>query len=44
MGPYRGFHLQYTLKRATYTLETRAGMAVQQRVELDHFVILPTQD
>ena len=44
VGPYRGFQLRYTLKRTTYNLETRAGVAVQQRVELDHFVIIPTQD
>ncbi len=44
VGPYRGFHLRYTLKRTTYSLETRTGVAVQQRVELDHFVIVPTQD
>lgn len=44
VGPTRGFLLRYTLRRATYNLETRAGMAVEQRVELDHFVILPVQE
>lgn len=44
VGPYRGFQLRYTLKRTTYNLETRTGTAVAQRVELDHFVIVPTED
>jgi hypothetical protein len=44
VGPYRGFQLRYTLKRATYNMESRAGVVVQERVELDHFVLVPVQD
>jgi hypothetical protein len=44
VGPYRGFHLQYTLKRTTFQLESRAGSVSVPRVELDHFVLIPTQE
>ncbi len=44
VGPFRGFQLRYTLKRTTHNIETRTGIAVEQRVELDHFVIVPIQD
>lgn len=44
VGPYRGFHLQYTLKRTSYQVESRAGSVSVPRVELDHFVLIPTQD
>jgi hypothetical protein len=43
VGPYRGFRLQYTLKRVSYAMETRAGSFSQVAVELDHYVVLPTQ-
>jgi hypothetical protein len=44
VGPIGGFRLKYTLKRAEYTLDTQLGPAVQQRVELDHFVLVPVRD
>ena len=44
VGPYRGFHLQYTLKRGSYTVETRAGSVQQSLVELDHFILIPVQE
>lgn len=44
VGPLRGFHLKYTLKRAEYTMQTQVGAAVQQRVELDHFVLIPVAE
>ncbi len=44
VGPLRGFHLKYTLKRADYSVETQLGAAIQQRVELDNFVLVPVAD
>ena len=44
VGPVRGFRLKYTLKRANYNIETRAGTVMQQRVELDYFVLVPVSD
>jgi hypothetical protein len=44
VGPIRGFHLKYTLKRAEFSVQTQVGAAVQQRVELDHFVLVPIAD
>jgi hypothetical protein len=44
LGPYRGFQLQYTLKRGNYTLQTREGTVQQSLVEVDHFVFLPVQE
>lgn len=44
VGPVRGFRLQYTLRRASYSVETQVGAALQQRVELDHFTLVPTGD
>jgi hypothetical protein len=44
VGPVRGFRLRYTLKRVAQQIETRAGVVSQQRVELDHFVLVPVRD
>jgi hypothetical protein len=41
IGPIGGFLMKYVLKRTQRTVTTRAGNTVQQRVELDHFVLLP---
>lgn len=44
IGPVRGFRMEYTLRRANYALQTRAGTALQQRIELDHFKLHPMAD
>ncbi len=44
VGPIRDFRLKYTLKRETHNIETRAGTAYQERIELDHFVLVPVRD
>ncbi len=44
VGPIRDFRLKYTLKRETYNIETRSGTAYQERIELDHFVLVPVRD
>ncbi|HUG69767.1 MAG TPA: hypothetical protein VMM76_18590 [Pirellulaceae bacterium] len=41
IGPIGGFLMKYQLKRTQQSVTTRAGTAVQQRVELDNFVLLP---
>lgn len=44
VGPIRGFRLKYTLKKKTHNLQTGSGTAYQERVELDHFVLVPVRD
>lgn len=44
VGPIGGFLMRYQLKRTQQTVTTRAGTAVQQRVELDNFVLLPVDE
>lgn len=44
LGPVDGFWMRYTLKKTEATLPTRGGTAVQQRVELDRFVIAPVDE
>jgi hypothetical protein len=44
LGPIGGFWMRYTLKRVEHTTPTRTGIAVQQRVELDRFVLVPVVD
>lgn len=41
IGPLGGFLMKYQLKKTQQAVTTRAGTAVQQRVELDNFVLLP---
>lgn len=43
VGPVEGFQLKYTLRKIKRTIQTRQGVAVQERVELDHFEVVPTQ-
>jgi len=44
VGPIHGFRLKYTLTKKTHSLQTRSGTAHQERVELDHFVLVPVRD
>ena len=44
LGPIGGFWMHYTLKRAEYTLNTRQGVSVQSRVELDRFIVVPVTE
>jgi hypothetical protein len=44
LGPVHGFWMKYTLRRADVALPTRGGMRIQQRVELDRFVLLPVSE
>ncbi len=44
VGPFDGFRLKYTLRRATRAVQTPRGTAVQERVELDHFELIPVED
>jgi hypothetical protein len=41
LGPVGGFLMRYTLVRKQHAVQTKAGVAVQQGVELDHFVLEP---
>jgi hypothetical protein len=41
IGPQDGFLLKYTLRRGQYAMDTPSGPAVQEVVELDHFVMIP---
>lgn len=41
IGPLGGFWMRYTLKRENQVLQGKAGVAVQQTVVLDKFVLLP---
>lgn len=44
IGPIGGFLMRYQLKRTQKAITTRVGTSVQQRVELDNFVLLPVDD
>jgi hypothetical protein len=44
LGPIGGFRMQYTLRRVQQLAPAAGGMAVQQRVELDRFTLVPTRD
>ncbi|MCB9937733.1 MAG: hypothetical protein H6823_05795 [Planctomycetaceae bacterium] len=44
IGPIGGFLMRYQLKKTQQTVTTRAGTAVQQRVELDNFVLIPVDE
>ncbi len=44
VGPLDGFRLKYTLRRVTRSVQTPRGRAVQERVELDHFELIPVED
>lgn len=44
VGPVGGFLMRYQLMRTQTAVSTRAGTAIQQRVELDNFVLIPTDE
>lgn len=44
LGPIGGFWMKYTLAKKRQAVTTRIGVAVQQGVELDHFVLLPVAE
>ncbi len=44
LGPVGGFWMKYTLVRRRHAVSTRVGVAVQQGIELDHFVLVPVAD
>lgn len=44
LGPIRGFLMKYTLQKKSITRTTRVGTAIQQRVELDRFVLIPVEE
>jgi hypothetical protein len=44
LGPIGGFWLKYRLRRKQHALQTRIGVAIQQGVELDHFVVMPISE
>ena len=41
LGPVRGFHLQYVMRRRSVATMTNAGPAVRQMAELERFVLIP---
>ena len=44
LGPIGGFRMEYTLRRVQQLAPVGGGMAVQQRVELDRFTLVPVRD
>ncbi len=44
LGPIGGFRMKYTLRRVQQVAPVGGRVAVQQRVELDRFVLVPIQD
>ena len=44
LGPIGGFRMKYTLRRVQQVAPVAGGMAVQQRVELDRFILVPIRD
>lgn len=44
LGPIKGFRMKYTLCQVQQVRPAAGGVAVQRRVELDRFVLLPVQD
>lgn len=44
LGPIGGFRMKYTLRRVQQVAPAAGGMAVQQRVELDRFTLVPIRD
>ena len=44
LGPVRNFMMRYTLERSTYTVETRAGAAIQNRTQLQGFELIPLEE
>lgn len=44
LGPVGGFRMKYTLRRMQHVAPVGGSLAVQQRVELDRFVLEPIQE
>ena len=44
LGPVGGFRMKYTLRRVQHVSPVGGGLAVQQRVELDRFILEPIQE
>jgi hypothetical protein len=44
LGPVRGFQMKYILRRAQHYARVGGGMSLQQRIELDRFVLVPVSD
>ena len=44
IGPVEGFWMKYTLRRVERPVQTRAGVSVQQTVELENFSLIPVGD
>ena len=44
LGPVKGFRLKYTLQQSREMTSVPGGMALQMRVELDRFVLIPIAD
>jgi len=44
LGPIGGFRMKYTLRRVQQVAQVGGSVAVQQRVELDRFILVPIQD
>jgi hypothetical protein len=44
IGPLGGFWMRYTLKRESQVLQGKTGVAVQQTIALDRFVLLPESE
>ena len=44
LGPIGGFRMKYTLRRVQHVAPANGGVAVQQRIELDRFILVPVQD
>ncbi|MBP86676.1 MAG: hypothetical protein CMJ64_08170 [Planctomycetaceae bacterium] len=44
LGPIGGFLMKYELKKTHTTTTTRVGTAVQQRIELDQFVLVQVEE
>lgn len=44
IGPVDGFLMRYTLRKTESSVAVRGGTAVQQRVELDRFTLMPVAE
>jgi hypothetical protein len=44
LGPVRGFRMKYTLHKAQQISSVGGAVAMQQRIELDRFVLIPVRD
>ncbi len=44
LGPIRNFMMKYTIKRNSFSVETRMGAATQSRIELDSFELFSVEE